>query len=37
MKDEYLNPDRGTCDIEGCNRKAVADNGVGGSLCRYHI
>lgn len=37
MKDELLNPDKGECDVEGCTNDAVADNGVGGKLCNYHI
>jgi hypothetical protein len=37
MKHERINPDKVTCDVQGCNRDAVAGNGVGGRLCSYHI
>jgi len=37
MKDEYLSGMTGTCDMNGCEREAVASNGVGAKLCSYHI
>lgn len=27
----------GTCDMDGRTEDAVATNGVGAKLCRYHI
>jgi hypothetical protein len=37
MKDELLNPDKGTCDMNGCDNDAVGSNGVGAKLCNFHI